>query len=137
MTRAAAFALLALGAAFTMMVQLCPGASVASRHSFSIVFRMRLSVHVPPEESVINSIAMFLGKCCISKTSFATADPRFLTCHVIVPPAVPFTYVPVSSRSVTLAGAGTGVGVGLGLGVETGVGVGDGVGTGVGLGHVP
>lgn len=130
-TRAAAFALLALGATFTITVQLWPGSSVPTPHSKRIAFRMPFDwVHVPPDESVMDWIAAVLGKCCISTTFAASIDPRFVTCQVIVPLVAPSTYVPVNSRSVTLAGAGTGVG----LGVGGGVGVGDGVGTGVGVG---
>src|SRR6476646_9067637 len=85
-TRAAAFALLALGAASTVTVQLWPGSSVPTRHSKRVAFRMTLAcVHVPPDESVIDRSVALVGKCCTSKMPLAVIEPRFLTCHEIVP----------------------------------------------------
>lgn len=141
MIRAAVFALLALGAVSTIMVQLWPGGSVPSLHSMRIAFKMALDcVHNPSAEPLIDWNFALAGKCCTSITLFAFIDPRFFTCHVIVPFVAPSTYFPLSSRSVMLTGGGTGVGlgtgvgVGVGLGVGAGVGVGFGVGAGVGLG---
>ena len=90
MIRAAAFALIALGAAFTDIVQLCPGGSVLSLHSTRTTFIMlRDCVHDPPNVSVIDWIAALAGKCCTSTTPSAFIDPRFLICHTIVPLVAP------------------------------------------------
>jgi hypothetical protein len=89
-TIAAAFALLALGVASTVTVQLWPGSSVPTRHWKMAALEMFFDcVHVPPDESVIDWMVMLVGRCCRNTTPLAVVDPRFFTCHVIVPFVAP------------------------------------------------
>jgi hypothetical protein len=48
-------------------------------------------VHVPPDESVIDWMVTLVGRFWRSIRPLAVIEPRFFTCHVIVPFVAPST----------------------------------------------
>jgi hypothetical protein len=133
--RAAVFALVKLVATAKFTVHLWPCGRRPKEQLRRVCFRMVADcVQDPPADAVIDISFTPLGKCSISKTFAASIDPRFVTCQRIVPFVAPSRYVPLTSRSVTLAGCGGGVGTGVGLGPGVGVGFGVGLGAGIGVG---